>query len=124
MGDWRGHPSAGLTWGLVRLLTRVKILDVQAAGFPPVASGRDGAGCGQQSGGEQEEHGAAASRQGQDTFIGVGQMRLGLADTAQGPVHDHISQPRIMDRRSERDRPVRILLQGVHHCLVKLDTSD
>ena len=71
LGDWRGHPSAGLTWGLTQPLTRVKILGVQGVGFTPVASGRDGAGCGEQPGGEQEEHGAAAARQGQDTFIGV-----------------------------------------------------
>ena len=29
LGDWRGHPSAGLTWGLVQPLTRVKILGLQ-----------------------------------------------------------------------------------------------
>ena len=42
---------AGPSWGMVRLLTRVKSLDLQAAGFAPVASCCCGAGGGQHSGG-------------------------------------------------------------------------
>ena len=115
---------AGPSWGAAWLLTRVKILGVLDVGFPPVSSGCDGAGGGEQPGGEQEDHGAVAARQGQGAFIGVIKLGWCLAGAAQGPVHDHIGQSRTVGGGGKRDGPVRILLQGADHRLVELDAGD